>query len=414
MPDRRSLAIQVTLLALVAAAGALPTLSSAAAPAPSAAGAAPASGWLVLDYGPLVDRRQPTHSGEPIGMVLDRLGARPRPDGSVPGDGVDAADHSLVDPLLEPFAFVMSDAVEAASPPGGAGFVELGALYPPGAAEPAWVELVRARRYLVESDGQGRLRAFLPWPAGESGGDGSRPPAVDEVEAAKAAWNEAWPVVRHALAAERRRSGQPLAVEVRAYAHFPARTRFLLGARPHRVTVDATGPDGRRAPLDLGAWQRFLDQKLTLEGARLDRDGGIVLFGSPSATAPTILGRPLSLADAAVAYRAVFHGGATQPYMSLDRGFAPQTALVNYGGRLQDTGLGMVSLLCDARFKTFSQGIDILDGQDVRERVRAAVPGFRTHLERFAADPGSKGLSGQQTRLWFYPDTVELTLSAEG
>nr|MCU0255079.1 hypothetical protein [Acidobacteriota bacterium] len=74
----------------------------------------------------------------------------------------------------------------------------------------------------------------------------------------------------------------------------------------------------------------------------------------------------------------------------------------------------MVSLLCDARFKTFSQGIDILDGQDVRERVRAAVPGFRTHLERFAADPGSKGLSGQQTRLWFYPDTVELTLSAEG
>ena len=100
--------------------------------------------------------------------------------------------------------------------------------------------------------------------------------------------------------------------------------------------------------------------------------------------------------------------------MSLDRGFAPQTALVNYGGRLQDTGLGLVSLLCDARFKTFSQGIDIVEGTDVRSRVRAAVPGFRTHLERFAADAGSKGLSGQQTRLWFYPDTVELTLSAEG
>ena len=414
------------LVAVVVGTGLSPRAAAAspappvASPSTAPAAPAPAAGWIVLDYRPLVDLRQPTHSGEPLGLVLERLGGRPRPGAGSPratsSDAGDAADHSLVDPLLEPYAFVLADAIDAtaAAGPGAPAFVELGALFPPGAPEPAWVELVRARRYLLESDGQGRLRAFVPWPAGEAGGDGARVPAVDEEEAAKTAWAEAWPVVRHALAAERRRIGKPLTVEVRAYAHFPARTRFLLGARPHRVSIDATRPDGTRPPLDLVAWQRFLDQGLTLEGARLDPDGAITLFGSPAAVKPSILGRPLSLADAAVAYRAVFHGGAAEPYMSLDRGFAPQMALVNYGGRLRDTGLGMVSLLCDARFKTFSLGIDIVEEADVRSRVRAAVPGFRTHLERFAADPGSKGLSGQQTRLWFYPDTVELTLSAEG
>ncbi|MCU0225158.1 MAG: hypothetical protein MUF27_14065 [Acidobacteria bacterium] len=414
MRARLPLVLALLVVATLAPGSRTPAVAAPSAPAAPAAPAPPGPGWLALDYRPLVDLRQPTHSGEPVGMVLERLGGRPRPGGTVPADAADAADHSLVDPLLEPFAFVMADAVEAAAGAGAPGFLEIGSLFPPGAPEPAWAELVRARRYLLESDGRGTLRAFVPWAAGEKGGDGARLPAADEVEAAKAAWAEAWPVLRHALAAERRRTGKPLAVEVRAYAHFPARTRFLLGARPHRVTVDATGPDGRRAPLDLAAWQRFLDQGLTLEGARLDPDGGIVLFGSPAAAKPSILGRPVSLADAAVAYRAVFHGGAAEPYMSLDRGFAPQTALVNYGGRLQDTGLGMVSLLCDARFKTFSQGIDIVEGADVRARVRATVPGFRTHLERFAGDAGSKGLSGQQTRLWFYPDTVELTLSAEG
>ncbi len=38
--------------------------------------------------------------------------------------------------------------------------------------------------------------------------------------------------------------------------------------------------------------------------------------------------------------------------MSLDPWYSPQTAQVTYGGRLRDTGLGLVSLLSDARFKT--------------------------------------------------------------
>ncbi len=149
------------------------------------------------------------------------------------------------------------------------------------------------------------------------------------------------------------------------------------------------------------------------EGGRLDPDGTIRLLGSETASRPALLGRPLALADFAVAYRAVFHGGLGEPYMSLDRGGAPQTSLVNYGGRLQDTSLGLVSLLCDIRFKTFSLGIDVVTGRDLRESLRRELPSFRTHQERFASDRRSAGVLTQQTRLWFYPDSVDLTLSPQ-
>jgi hypothetical protein len=100
--------------------------------------------------------------------------------------------------------------------------------------------------------------------------------------------------------------------------------------------------------------------------------------------------------------------------MSLDRAPAPQDASVNYGGRLRDTALGMVSLLSDVRFKTFSVGIDPLGEGDVRDTVRRSLPEFKTHLERFASDPTSGTILNQQTRFWFYPDDVDLTMSAEG
>jgi len=58
--------------------------------------------------------------------------------------------------------------------------------------------------------------------------------------------------------------------------------------------------------------------------------------------------------------------------MSLDRGFAPQTALVNYGGGCRTpAGDGQPALR--RALQDFSQGIDIVEGADVRARVRAAV-----------------------------------------
>lgn len=371
--------------------------------------------WLRVDYGALLDRRVPSHSGETVGELLDRLGGR-----SYPADGgrrEDRAAHKLLDPLLEPYAFVMVDALDALQPAHDPPWVEVGSLWLPGEAQPAWVELLRARRYVLESDGQGRLRAFVPWAAA----GGAEPSTVAPDEAIRAAWEQAWPVLRHALAAERRRlaaarSGEapPLVVEVHAYRHRRERTAFDLTGPAVEMTVDDTRPDGRRPPLDLAGIAAFLESGLQLEGARLESDGSLRLLGSRPDRAPTLLDRPLGLADLAVAYRAVFHGGLAEPYMSLDRGFFPEQSLVNYGGRLRDTGLGLVSLLCDIRFKTFSLGLDMERGIDRRAEVRERVPEFRTHLERLAADPRSSGLVRQQTRLWFYPDAVDLTVSPQG
>jgi len=372
-----------------------------------------AGGWLDVDYGPLVDRRQLSHSGESVGALLDRLGGRPVP---TPGERpADRTAHALLEPLVEPYGFVLADALDRVAGRPARPLVELGWLWQPGQSQPAWAELLRARRYLVESDGAGFLRICLPSPVAAADAE----PAAADGAAARAAWQAAWPVLRHVLAAERRRlqgdAERPPALRVRvhAYRHQPERSRFLLDTFGFETTVDDTRPTGLRPPLDLDAWQAFLASGLQLEGARVDADGRVTLLGSRVEQPPTLLGRRLTLEDFAVAYRAVVHGGLSEPYMSLDRGFSPQISLVNYGGRLRDTALGLVSLLCDIRFKTFSLGLDIVEGADVRPRVREGVPEFRTHMERFAADPASRDVVSQQTRLWFYPDRVDLTVSAQ-
>jgi len=361
--------------------------------------------WIEIDYGALVDRRELSHSGESVGELLERLGGRPLPPrGERPSDRL---AHALLDPLLEPYAFVLQDALDGLSSVPDPPMIEVGSLWSPGQRQPAWVELLRARRFLVESDGAGNMRLCLPL----DGDDGD--------STARRAYDRAWPVLRHLFAAERRRlqgAGDApitLHVVVHPYLHARERTRFRLGLVPLKVEVTDTRPSGERPPLDLESFGAFVDAGLHPEGGRLDEEGGLGLLGSRAPMGSALLGRPLALADFAVAYRTVFHGGLSQPYMSLDRGFAPQTSIVNYGGRLRDTHLGLVSLLCDIRFKTFSLGIDIVTGQDVRDDLRRRLPGFMTHLERFSADPSSAGVHAQQTRLWFYPDRVDLTVSPQ-
>lgn len=364
-------------------------------------------GWIDVDYSRLVDRRILAHNGEAVGSIVERLAAAP--------DTMNPADLALVDPLLERYAFVLPDAIEALAGAPQLPMVELGWLWEPGEAGPAWVELLRSRRFLVESDGQGRLRVFLPVPQKR----GPLPISQrDSEEAAHSAWDAAWPVLRHVLAAERARlaslRGGETALQVSAYPyrHDPAHGRFSLGVVAHRVDVSDTRPRGDRPPLDLAAWTRFLAETRRLQGGLLAGDE-LQLLGSEVDPAPALLGEDLTLADLAVAYRAVFHGSLAEPYMSLDKGPSPQRSIVNYGGRLRDTKLGLVSLLCDIRFKTFSQGIDPLTMRDIRTELRQVVPDFKSHLERFSLDASARGLMSQQTRLWFYPDSVEAILSPQ-
>jgi hypothetical protein len=190
--------------------------------------------WVTVEYAALLDRRELTHSGEPVGVLLGRQG--------------DARADALLEPVLERYAFVLPDAFDAMGrfKPR----VELGRLWPEGGREPGWVELLRARRYVVESDGAGGLRAFLPVPH----------PAESEASsaAAEAAWRDAWPVLRHVLAAERRRRPGKLAVEVYPYAHDLA--AGALPRRGHRLAHRHRGHrEGERSaarPGRLGALPR--------------------------------------------------------------------------------------------------------------------------------------------------------------
>ncbi len=397
--SRRSLVLTATLFALVCWPAATPVRAEGNGSRPE---------WVEIDYSEIVDRRQLSHSGESVGTLLARLDGRPLPaPGQRPSDRV---AHTLLEPLVEPYGFVLSDTLDSLAHSGGGRWFELGSLWRAGAPQPAWVELLRSRHLLVESDGKGRLRACLPWNEPDTG---KGLPQVTGRIAAEAAWASAWPVMRHVVEAERRRLGGDVQMEIHAYRHRIEDSVFHLGLEPHRIEITETGPSGLRPPLDLAAIDRFLGSGLRLEGARIETDGSLRLLGSPAGP-QTLLGRPMALSDFAVAYRAVFHGGLAEPFMSLDRGLSPHVSLVNYGARLRDTSIGLVSLLCDIRFKTFSQGFDIVEGLDLRDRVRAEIAGFRTHIERMADDPASEGQASQQTRMWFYPDSVDMTVSSEG
>ena len=223
----------------------VPPISRAADVAPDE------QGWVDIDYGALIERRQLTHSGDSVGTLLNR--------------GDDRSSLSLLDPLLEPYALVLPDTVDSFKPLTGAPFVEIGHLWQPGEQQPAWVELLRSRHFIVESDGHGRMRFFLPFTV-DAAGTTSRPASQS---AADAAWQSGWPVLRHVLGAERSRlesgttpAGEavPIAIEVYAYTHSVPRSRFALGLLPYTATVDDLRSSGDRPPLDLQAWQAFLDE----------------------------------------------------------------------------------------------------------------------------------------------------------
>ena len=62
-------------------------------------------GWIEVGYGALVDARRLSQSGQAIATLLKELGGRPYPSaGERQGD---AAAYRQLEPLLEPYAFVL-------------------------------------------------------------------------------------------------------------------------------------------------------------------------------------------------------------------------------------------------------------------------------------------------------------------
>jgi hypothetical protein len=174
------------------------------------------------------------------------------------------------------------------------------------------------------------------------------------------------------------------------------------------------GPSKEAAAVNWKSVAAFLQEGPTLEGAAVTKDGELVFIGSKREDNPTLEGHPVTLADLAVAYRAVFYAGHNNTYISLDRSPFPESVNVNFGGRLQDTRLGWVVLRCDLRFKTIGDGFDPATGNKVGDMTRQKISDFRTQQERRFSAPKKDRPQKESTRFWFYPDTVRIAVSTDG
>jgi hypothetical protein len=394
-------------------------------------GTMPNAEILELKYGKLIDGSQITHSGRTVSQELARLGqpvfsavagssridvdaqiaklvaAGAAPSGALLSIGSlrvkqrFAAQKALVEPFLEPYSFLLEDLLETTDPASiRPNLIELASLFPNGAPQPAWADLVRTGYYYVLSDGRGYARIFVPGTA------------------AATAYHRHLPVLRNVIAfllASRTGADRSLKLDVYAYEndlitqtlrlHIPKLGLRLTEAPPTNFTYGS---------VNLGAIQEFLSQNLTLEGAALDARGQLVLIGARRAQRPTLEGQPVTMADMAAAYRAAFYAGEGEAFISLDPSPYAEQTNVNFGGRLQDTRLGWVLLRSDMRFKTIGDGYDVESGERLDRDLSRGIPGFLTMQMRQFSVPLTEWPERESTRFWFYPDNISVEQSADG
>jgi len=338
--------------------------------AKKAAAGRPAS--IAVSYADLIDADVFTRTGRRLGDAV-RDPRTPR---------------AFLQPFLDGYSSLLPYAIEMVFGADPIPRREILERWPSGAPQPAWVALFREGKYRAVADGEGRVRLFLP-------GDD-----------AAGAWRKHYPVVRHCLAALAEAAGVPLTVEVFAYRNDYRKQEFRLHLRPVTVGGASFPPD--RPPLDLASLEDFFRQGGQLEGGQLDPGEGLVLFANPDQR-DTLAGEPVSLADLAVAYRAVFHAGNNDAFISLDPNADPSLASVNFGGHLEDTRIGAAVLAADRRFKTICTGLDPVSHLDARQEIRLKIPEFMTSSERGFLDtdppPGPVWVA---TRYWFYPESVSV------
>ena len=327
---------------------------------------APESSWIRISYRELLDTEALTHSGAKLGDALRKKSSR-----------------GEVQPFLDPYSSLLGYAVQMLSGGDPVPQTSFAERYPAGTAQPGWAAILREGKHVVSTDGQGRARVFVP-------GDDPRD-----------AYRRAYSLLRHPLAAALAPGGA-LEVEVFAYHNDYPAAELRLNPAPYRFRSRSFPPRGR--PLDLDELGSFFRQGGQLEGAEITPEG-LALYAS-RAQQQLLGAAAVSLADLAVAYRAVFHAGEAEAFVSLDRNADPTLATVNFGGLLEDTRIGRAVLAADVRFKTICSGLDPVTHADIREETRRAVPSFMSNSERhFLA--GSKADLAQWVlaRYWYYPDS---------
>lgn len=344
--------------------------------------AAPPPRWIRASYRGLVDLQDLTQSGQTIQSVINE-GVKTR------------YERAQLQPLLDQFSRLLPQALETAQ--GGPGEFPRTSIIdelPENSPVPAWVSIFKGGRIVVTDDGNGAASVFA---IGAN---------------ARQAYDSCYSVVRHALAALLPSNGEPLKVRTYAYQNDYAACELKLCLEPYVVEAKGFPAPPGKTPLDLDSLSEFFGRGYELSGGSVDANNRLTLVGKKGIK-QTLASSPIELADLAVAYRAVFHAGDNQAFISLDPHRDPTRVNVNFGGYLEDTRIGAVVLEADKRFKTITSGLDPTSFVDLRNEIRAHVPGFASSSERDLAEPGSGQTGWQGTRFWYYPDSVEIEASLD-
>lgn len=325
--------------------------------------------WLNVDYSDLVDKSAILQTGQTLGSAL--------------------ASNSLkgaLQPFLDRYSALLESSVELVNNEDSP-FTDVTANYPAGAPQPAWVALFRSGKMSAFTDRRKTARLFL---------QGSNP---------QTAYSDNYPVIRHLLNKLRPAWGE-LHVEIYAFENDYRTLTLKLNPAPAVLSGSRFGTPAGKVPIGLKGLSDFFDQGGQLEGARINGNDGLQLYARAAAHA-TLAGNRVRLSDLAVAYRAAFHSGNNKAFISLDPHKDVTRATVNFGGFLEDTAIGKVVLEADKRFKTITSGLDPNTYNDIRAETRKRAPGFLTISERDLFS-GSYKKDWIKTRLWFYPDSIEV------
>jgi hypothetical protein len=329
------------------------------------------SDFVFVDYQLLLDNSVRVRTGE---LLIDAV--------------KDPSQRGAVQPFLDGYSSLLNHSLEMLFAPSKIPYSDILDFFPFDESSPAWVAILRGGRIRILTDFQGNVRVFLL---------GSDP---------RRSWAQDYSILRHPLGQLASSHGGPLTIQVFSYLNEYSMLRLKLFTRPYVLTMDSFLSD--KVPLQIGGLARFFDEGNGLVGGRICRTDGLVLYGEKDQNL-RLAGMPISIADLAVAYRAVFHAGDNEAFVSLDPHADPTKVTCNFGGFLEDTAIGTVVLNADKRFKTISTGLDPNSFDDIRGKVRKYIPSFLTSAERVVMSdfPDSeRGWRG--TRFWFYPDSIEI------
>lgn len=328
--------------------------------------------WITISYLDLLDKNAITHTGETVGAALQ-----------------DTRNRGIVQPFVDKYSYLLQQSIEMTFGRDPTPYRNVIDFYPIATKQPAWVAIFHNGRIFATTDSNSHARFFLL---------GDNP---------ETAYKTHYSLIRHCLRAMLPADGSNLVVEVFAYKNNYQSSELELNLEPYILKASSFSAPKGTVPLDLAGLEDFFNKKGQLEGAKLD--AGLILYAQKIGD-ETLAGHPVSLADFAVAYRAAFHAGDNDAFISLDPHKDPTKVTVNFGGFLEDTRIGAVVLQADKRFKTITSGLDPTSFEDYRSYSRKFMPTFLTGAERDLVDKVDAAAESKWigTRFWFYPESVEV------